>query len=102
MKRYKASTFVIPTSTAAVLLSSSRQPDFVQASTKFHRAAYEPSRAWLVTERVDPKDAPEIYNYNVYDVVAASSGTLISTPQPSPSTFIPHRLVHPSTWFDSL
>lgn len=100
-RSYKPSDFVIPRSTSAVLLPSSHQPSFVQSSTRFLRAAYEPTRAWLVTERLDPKDDPKVYNYNVYEVAASSGGTWLSGPRTA-SSFIPHHLAHPSTWFDSL
>lgn len=98
---FKPSDFVIPPTSFAVLLPSSRQPSFVQNSTKFQRAAYDPTRKLLVTERFDPKDEPYVFNYNAYPVVATSSGALLSGPSPTATTFIPHHSLGPSTWFNS-
>ena len=100
--RFKRSDFVLPLSTCSVLLSSSVQPSFVRNSTKFERAAYAPSRMSVVTERRDPKDTPNVFNYNEYVVLATSSGTFLSEPLVTPTTFIPHHLATPSTWFNSL
>lgn len=99
---YKLSDFVIPPTTSAVLLLSSCQPSFVQNSTTFLRAAYDATRSVLVTERFDPRDKPKVFKYNVYCVVETSSGTSLSGPLPTLSTFIPHHLSDPSTWFNSL
>jgi hypothetical protein len=99
---HKLSDFVIPPTTSAVLLPWSWQPSFVQNSTKFERAAYDPTRLWLVTERLDPKDEPKALNYNYYCVSETSRGTFLSGPLPTPTTFIGHQLPAPSTWFNSL
>ena len=99
---FRPSDFTIPRTTSAVLLPSSWQPLFVHNSTKFQRAAYDPTRMSLVTERLDPNDRPDVFNYNEYRVVATSTGTLLSGPLPTLSTFIPHHLSHPSTWLSSL
>ncbi len=101
-QRFKPSDFVIPPTTSAVLLPSFWQPLFVHSSTRFLRAAYDPKRMSLVTERLDPNDKPEVFNYNEHRVVATSNDTLLSGPLPTPTTFIPHRLSNPSTWFNSL
>lgn len=54
-----------------------------------------------MTERLDPKDAPDVWNYNAYFVVEPSTGgTALSQPFPTPTTFVPHRSAQPSTWFD--
>ena len=98
----KPSNFVIPLTTSAVLLPSSWQPLFIQNSTRFQRAAYDPTRKSLITERVDPGDHPDVFNYNEYRVVASTGGTLLSGPRATPSTFIPHHLSQPSTWFSTL
>jgi hypothetical protein len=97
------SSFVVPASTLAVLLSPSLQPPFVRNSSKFLRAAYNSTRDTMVTERFDPGDAPACFNYNEYPVVATSSGgTYLSGPRPTPSTFIPNHQPRPDTWFDGL
>ena len=93
---------MIPPTTSAFLLPSSLQPLFVHNSTKFQRAAYDPTRMSLVTERIDPNDKPEVFNYNEYRVVATSSNTLLSGPLPTPTTSMPHHLSDPSTWFNLL
>lgn len=101
-RRAKPSDFVIPPTTSAVLLPSSRHPSFVHNSTKFQRVAYEPARKSLVTERLDPGDAPTVFNYDEYAAFPTSTGTLLLSPRPTPTTFIPHHLSTPSTWFNSL
>jgi hypothetical protein len=68
----------------------------------FARVAYEPSRSWLVTERVDSNDAPRTFNYNFYVVVLTTSGQRLSRPFRAPTNFIVHHSSAPSTWFDSL
>lgn len=98
----KPSDFVIPPTTSDVLLATSWQPLFVLSSTKFQRAAYYPTRMSLVTERIDPGDSPDVFNYNEYRIVATTGGTLLSDPFPTPTTFIPHHLSQPSTRLSSL
>jgi len=99
---YKLSDFSIPPTTSAVLLPSSLQPRFMQNSTKFQRTAFDPTRNRLVSERLDAKDKPDVFKYNIYHVIETSSGTSLSRPLLTPSTFIPHHLPQPSTWFNSL
>ena len=99
---FRPSDFIIPETTSAVLLPLSWQPWFVRNSTKFQRAAYDPRRMSLVTERLDPNNRSDVFKYNEYLVVATSTGTLLSGPLPTRSTFIPHHLSHPSTWLSSL
>lgn len=55
-----------------------------------------------MTERIDPKDAPNVYNYDEYLVSTTGSATFLSPPFATPSTFIPHHQASPSTWFDAL
>lgn len=100
--RFKRSDLVVPPSTYAVLLPSSAQPSFARNSTRFRRAAFVPARRSLVTERLDLNDAPNIYNYNEYSASVTSSGTFLSGPCATPSTFIPHHQATPSTWLDGL
>ena len=102
-RRWTPSDFIPPRNTGDdVLLPTSRQPAFVRNSTKFHRAAYFQLRGTLVTERYDPKDAPFVYNVNEYTVVPTSTGSMLFPPAPTPSTFIPHHLLRPSTCLDDL
>jgi hypothetical protein len=101
-KNTKLNGFVIPQTTSGVILSSSQQPFFVQNSTKILGVAWFPAREELVTERLDPKDAPNVYNYNAYRVTHTSSGTWMSRPDRTLSTFIPHHLPAPSTFFNTL
>lgn len=100
--RFKPTDFIVPQSTAPVILPSSAQPSFASGSTKFKRAAYDPTRRSLITERLDPIDAPYFYNYNEYLVALTSGGTHLSGPYPTPTTFIPHHQATPSTSFDGL
>ena len=101
-RNYKWSDFAIPATTSPVLLSSSMQPPFMQNSTKFLRTAFIPTTNHLVSERFDPKDRPNVYNYNTYHAKVTSTGTTLSRPLRTNSTFIQHHLSRPSTWFDSL
>ncbi|MFP3881470.1 MAG: hypothetical protein ACLFRT_11600 [Actinomycetota bacterium] len=55
-----------------------------------------------MTERYDSNDSPLVYNINEYAVTPTSSGSVLSRPVPTPSTFIPHHLPCPSTWLDDL
>ena len=57
--------------------------------------------ATLMSERIDLKDAPNIYNYNIYLIVETTDGrfyqsTPIKTNDPK------HHSTSPSTWFDGL
>jgi hypothetical protein len=112
---YKLIDFTIPGSTGELLLSSTRQPLFVQASTRFLRCAHRPypetgtesSTAYLtpvgelVTERHDQTDYPAVYNYNTYVLARTSTGGLAMF-SPVPSTDPPHHSAAPSTWMDAL
>jgi len=80
---FKPSDFVVPPTTSAVLLPSSWLPSFVQSSTKFQRAAFDPDRTSVVVERLDPKDEPDVFNYNEYRVLLTCTGTLLSGPLPA-------------------
>jgi hypothetical protein len=100
--RHKPTDLVIPKSTASVLLPWSARPTFTRVNANFARVASEPSRSWLVTERIDPKDAPWTFNYNFYVVALTTSGPWLSSPRPTPTNFIVHHSSASSTWFDSL
>jgi hypothetical protein len=97
-------------------LSSAHWPGFTDGSTQFNRIlAYShgtesnlsstlPSSrilATLLTERIDLKDAPNIYNYNNYLISKSEDGGLYQSP-PIKTTDPKHHLSSPSTWFDGL
>src|SRR5207302_4262793 len=94
--------FVIPPSTSPVVLPSSWQPAFTRVNSNFTRVAYDPSKCSLVTERIDRKDTPREFNYNLYPLSRTTAGAYLSTPRPTPASFIAHHSSSPSTWFDSL
>ncbi len=56
--------------------------------------------ARLLTERVDQKDAPEIYNYNFYMIAESSDGRYFQSP-PIKTTDPPHRSTAPAQWLDA-
>jgi hypothetical protein len=97
-------------------LSREKWPSWAKSSTKFNRVlAYShlPDTklstlsastgivATLLTERIDPKDAPRIYNYNFYLIVETRDGRHFQS-----SPIVPkdpsHQSSSPSTWFDKL
>jgi hypothetical protein len=55
----------------------------------------------LLTERLDPKDHPEIYNYNFYLVAETTDGRLYQSPPIVPRD-PKHHSSSSSTWFNSL
>ncbi len=55
----------------------------------------------LMTERIDPKDAPRIFNYNIYLIAETIDGRLFQSPPIRP-TDPAHHSSSPSTWFDGL
>jgi len=57
--------------------------------------------ALLLTERLDPKDAPKDYNYNFYVVAESTDGSLYQS-GPIISTDPRHHSSSPSTWFNAL
>ena len=102
-------------STAPCQLSRSNWPRWAAESTQFTRAAYDPYPATylrstesstgligaLVTERIDPKDSPQIFNYNVYLLARSADERPYQSP-PIATNDPPHHSSLPSTWFDGL
>jgi hypothetical protein len=95
-------------------LSRQNWPRWAAESTQFNRIlAYSTSPttastarstgvvARLLTERLDSKDWPQIYNYNFYLIAETTSGQLFQS-----SPIVPaepkHRSSAPSTWFNVL
>ena len=106
----------IQLTTDARELSRAHWPSWAVASTQFNRLlAYSrqaesnlhvtsPSTgilAALLTERIDSKDAPQIYNYNIYLIVETKDGKLFHSPPIRPSDPT-HHSSSPSTWFNGL
>ncbi|HMC13195.1 MAG TPA: hypothetical protein VKG67_02480 [Gallionellaceae bacterium] len=101
--------------TAACELSRAQWPNWAASSTKFSRiVAYCPhpagelnstlpsgTLAVLLTERIDPKDAPKIFNYNVYLIAETTDGMLFQSPPIIPADPT-HHSSSPSTWFNKL
>ena len=97
-------------------LSRQHWPDFTGRSTQFNRIAVYSYNAeislsstlsssgivaTLLTERIDPKDAPRIFNYNNYQIAKAEDGRLFLSP-PIKTVDPKHHSSSPSTWFDGL
>src|SRR5258708_249629 len=95
-------------------LSPSNWPHWTDSSTKFNRILLVSGdarrdlgltslstgiRAALLTERIDLKDAPRIYNYNVYLIGETADGRFFQSP-PLTSSDPVHRSSSPSSWFD--
>ena len=55
----------------------------------------------LLTERIDPKDSPKVYNYNLYTVAETTDGKLFQSPPMIPAD-LQHHSSSPSTWLNSL
>lgn len=93
-------------------LESSQWPLWAANSTKFTRVLLHCPEAGIMsnlttaqiaarlfTERLDPKDAPDIFNYDLYLLAETTDGRLFQS-GPIPTTDPPHRLSRPSTRFD--
>ena len=105
----------IEKTTNARELANENWPKWASGSTQFNRVlAYSlptdsklhstlPSSnlTALLTERIDMKDDPNIYNYNIYLVAETTSGKLYQSPPIIP-TDPAHHSSRPSTWFDEL
>ncbi|MEX0825868.1 MAG: hypothetical protein WD184_03790 [Acidimicrobiia bacterium] len=92
----------IPTSTAAMLVPTTCRPPWARNTSLFPRMAFDPNQGALVAERIDPKDAPRVFNYNLYALTVTSTGYLMGGPVPTSSGFIGHHSSSPSTWFNDL
>ncbi len=57
--------------------------------------------AALLTERIDLKDNPRIYNYNIYLIAETTDGKLFQSGPLMPSQ-LSHHSSSPSTWFEGL
>lgn len=97
-------------------LSRANWPGWAAESTQFNRIlAYSrhadsnqhstsPSAgilAALMTERIDLKDAPRIFNYNIYLIAETTDGRLFQSPPIRPIDPV-HHSSSPSTWFVGL
>jgi hypothetical protein len=95
-------------------LSRTQWPSWTASSTQFNRIlAFSqlaalgttlPSTgvvAALLTERIDPSDAPKIHNYNFYLIAESSSGEYFQSP-PIRSSDPAHHSSAPSTWFEGI
>ncbi len=106
----------IECSTDAHELSREKWPKWAETSNQFNRIlAYShqagsnvsttsPSTgiiATLLTERIDPKDAPRIYNYNIHLIAETTDGRFFQSPPIRPNDPV-HHSSSPSTWFDNL
>ncbi len=106
----------IQLTTEARELSRANWPEWATRSTQFSRILVyldrpgsEPQAASastgvltaLLTERIDPKDAPQVFNYNLYLIAQTTDGRLFQSPPIRPSD-PGHHSSSPSTWFDEL
>jgi len=57
--------------------------------------------AALLTERIDPKDYPKVYNCNIHLIAESTDGMLYQS-GPIIPTEPAHHSSSPSTWFNSL
>ena len=57
--------------------------------------------ATLMSERIDLKDAPNIYNYNIYLIAETTDGRLYPS-TPIKTNDPKHHSTSPSTWFHGL
>ena len=104
----------IELTTDACELYRAHWPRWAVASTQFNRilayshlaesnlhvtSASTGILAALLTERIDLKDTPQIYNYNIYLIVETKDGRLFQSPPIKPSDPT-HRSSSPSTWFE--
>jgi hypothetical protein len=55
----------------------------------------------LLTERIDPKDKPKVFNYNFYLLAETTDGKLYQS-LPIVPTDPKHHSSSPSTWLNSL
>ena len=102
--------------TDVIELARAQWPGWAVNSPQFHRIlAYRPhppsslsstspstgALAVLLTERVDPKDYPKSFNYNLYLIAETTDGRLFQSP-PIVPTDPTHHSSLPSTWFNNL
>ena len=105
----------IELTTTACELSRAQWPNWATSSTQFNRiSAYcshpvdklsstlsSATLAVLLTERIDAKDDPKVFNYNLYLVAETTDGKLYQSPPIIP-TDPTHHSSSPSTWFNNL
>jgi len=105
----------IERSTYATEISRDNWPNWTAGSTQFNRIIFysrpkiktqnssllSASLNALLTERIDLKDFPKIYNYNMYVVAETTDGKLFQSPPIKP-TDPKHHSSKPSTWFEKL
>jgi hypothetical protein len=102
--------------TASCELSRAQWPSWAASNTQFNRMVVcsqnPPSELHLsslssatltalLTERIDKKDYPEIYNYNLYLFSETTDGRLFQSPPIIPADPAHHSSA-PSTWFNNL
>ena len=95
-------------------LAREHWPPWALGSTKFNRlfAFAQPATvgttlpstgivAALLTERIDPKDAPKYLNHNLYLIAESGAGEYYQS-GPIRPTDPPHHSSSPSTWFEGI
>ncbi len=97
-------------------LSRENWPSWASRSTHFNRilafsipadsnlqslSPYTGILTALLTERIDLKDDPRKYNYNIYLIAQTTDGHLYQSP-PIKTSDPAHHSSAPSTWFDKL
>ena len=102
--------------TAVCELSTAQWPNWTASSSQFSRiVAYCPDLSAelhstslssarltaLLTERIDQKDYPNVFNYNLYLIAEITDGRLFQSPPIIPSD-LAHHSSAPSTWFNNL
>lgn len=106
----------IELTTTACELSRAQWPNWAVNCTQFNRiVAYSQNPAGelhstvpstgtlasLLAERIDLKDYPKVFNYNIYLIAETTDGRLFQSPPIIP-TDPAHHSSSPSTWFNSL
>jgi hypothetical protein len=82
-------------------MTSTQVPSWGTDLTKVPRCVFVPQGPLLLVERIDWKDAPDIYNVNEYELRQTSTGGWLQGPPRSPSLVpVAHHLPKPSTWID--
>lgn len=106
----------LPLTTDFCELPRSQWPPWAAQSTSFNRlgvfglpvqstiSSTSPSTgivaAWM-TERIDPKDYPKLFNYNLYLIAQTTDGKYFQSPPIIP-TDPTHHSSSPSTWFNAV
>lgn len=103
----------IELTTNARELSRENWPTWASGSTQFNKFTIHAENklqstspptgiiATLMSERIDLKDYPYIYNYNIYLITGTTDGRFFQS-TPIKTNDPKHHSTSPSTWFDDI